>query len=224
MNAVKFIDRSSNLEHSIVALRVDAGGRPRVKRKRVNQWLAFTVLAAPICFASGDSCQLENADEVIGGRTINVAPYFAPAAEIATPKSPNVETAKFIVDAFRLSVSEFSRIIGVSRQAAHDWLNGSSVPSEENVNKLRSLELAATRLSASGITPSSQHLRRVVDFRGSLADNVKSGNDVNSLLDRILAVLVEEQNQRALISQRVSVDASEKPTDDFGIPFYDSRS
>lgn len=129
---------------------------------------------------------------------------------------------KVVIDAYSMSVSELSRIVGVSRQAVHDWLKG-SVPTDENLAKIGLLELIADRILSTGTKPSSRHLKRVLGSTGSVMDSLAAGSDIEPALTRLLEVLAEEQVQRVKLAKNLRGAALEMPTENFGLPYFGSR-
>lgn len=200
-------------------------GRP-LMRKPVSNTAEKWVKVATACVAVAASCVAGtgiNQQKVLidysrqtGQALIRVGGDIS-----ALQQTPGV--AKYIVETFSLSVSELGRIVGVSRQSVHEWLNDGE-PSSENLKKLVALEDIGRRLKKAGLAPNAQMLRRVVSDQGSLAEQVRSDSDYSAILDKVLAILVDEKRQREVLASRISVDVSTKSTDEFGVPFYSSRA
>lgn len=86
----------------------------------------------------------------------------------------------------KISVSELSRVFGVSRQAVHEWIKGGTL-SPRNAQRLSDLARATDVLLEAGIDASPQVFRRKIAGGQSILDATRENGNVVELakaLDR----------------------------------------
>lgn len=100
--------------------------------------------------------------------------------------------------------SDLARVIGVTRQAVHDWLNGSQI-SEANQTKLDALRRIAVSLQRHGIEVSARlFLREFETERRSLSSIIQSGESADGLEEEIIKVTSIEKRQREMLNNTLS--------------------
>ena len=118
----------------------------------------------------------------------------------------------------KISVSELSRVFGVSRQAVHEWMKGSTL-SLRNAQRLSGLAQATDVFLEAGIEASPQVFRRKIVGGPSIFEAVTESGNVVELARALVATLVRESQQRQRLAARLagrsapSVSAAE-----FGTP------
>ena len=115
----------------------------------------------------------------------------------------SADTVRHIRAVLGLSVTELSRLFGVSRQSIHEWNNGGAV-SQENGNKLARISTLADVLVQAKVEVSSYVLRRPLSSGKSLLETALLVDDVVAATSKIVAVLVREARQREVMAERLS--------------------
>lgn len=114
-------------------------------------------------------------------------------------KSEAAQHIQHIRSITKISVSELSRIFGVSRQAVNDWINGKSL-SIQNASKLSDLARAVNILSEEGVALHTGVFYRQIDGGPSIIDALIEGGDVIGLARVLSEKLVREKHQRELLA------------------------
>jgi DNA-binding transcriptional regulator YiaG len=112
-------------------------------------------------------------------------------------------TVRHIRAVLGLSVTELSRLFGVSRQSVHEWSKGSAV-SQENGKKLEKISKLADVLVEAGIEISPHALRRPLSSGKSLLETAISVDDVAAATRKIVTILTREAKQRAVVAERLA--------------------
>lgn len=118
----------------------------------------------------------------------------------------------------KISVSELSRVFGVSRQAVHEWIKGGAL-SPRNAQSLSALAQATDTFLEAGIDVTPQVFRRKVTGGPSILEAVRESGNVVELARTLASTLVRESQQRQRLAARLagrsapSVSATE-----FGTP------
>jgi DNA-binding transcriptional regulator YiaG len=115
----------------------------------------------------------------------------------------SAQTIQHIRAVLGLSVTELSRLLGVSRQSVHDWSNGRAV-SQENGDKLAKISTLADVLVEAKIEVSPYILRRPLSSGKSLLETALSVDDVADATRKIVMVLLREAKQRSLVAERLA--------------------
>lgn len=118
----------------------------------------------------------------------------------------------------KISVTELSRIFGVSRQAVHEWLKGGAL-SPRNAQRLSEFAQAADVFLESGVDVKQGALRRKVSGGQSLLESVGEGGNVIELAHALVGTLSRESQQRQRLASRLA--GRPKPAmaaSDFGTP------
>lgn len=101
----------------------------------------------------------------------------------------------------KISVSELSRVFGVSRQAVHDWIKGDT-PSSRNAQRLSELARATDLFLEAKIEVSPQVFRRKIAGGLSILDAVREDGNLVELAGTLVATLVRESQQRQRLAAR----------------------
>lgn len=118
----------------------------------------------------------------------------------------------------KISVTELSRIFGVSRQAVHEWLKGGAL-SPRNAQRLSEFAQAADVFLESGIDVTPGALRRKISGGQSLLESVGQGGNAIELARALVGTLSRELQQRQRLASRLA--GRPKPAmvaSDFGTP------
>jgi transcriptional regulator with XRE-family HTH domain len=122
-----------------------------------------------------------------------------------------------------ISISDLSSVLGVSRQAIYKWLSGGPI-SDLNREKFEDIAAAANVLA-----PYAQFggllLTRRRNARGiTIVQTLRSGASGQEWAEEISRVLLEEQNQRKIMSQILdSHQRKPRPLNGFGVPLLDEQ-
>lgn len=139
-------------------------------------------------------------------------------------RSP-IEDIRKIQGIFRISVTELSQILSVSRQAIYDWLNGRAI-AVENLAKLKDFASAADLLEREGLELTSYVLKRKIRDGMSLVDLFRSGNPAETAAAELIRILRTERDQKEVLLKRVS-SRKRKPVgayDDWSVPILNERT
>lgn len=119
------------------------------------------------------------------------------------------ENLAWIRKVLKPTITELAHIFGVSRQAVYDWQAGKPT-APENAARLDDLAKAADALVLSGITSSSQLLRRKIAGGKSLRGVVRKGGSAANAAQALAQTLGREAKQpvyhavaSALLGQRI---------------------
>lgn len=105
--------------------------------------------------------------------------------------------------ATKISVSELSRVFGVSRQAVHEWIKGGAL-SPRNAQRLSALAQATDVFLESGIDVTPQVFRRKVAGGPSIFEAVRENRNVVELVKTLAATLLRESQQRQRLAARLA--------------------
>jgi DNA-binding transcriptional regulator YiaG len=134
-----------------------------------------------------------------------------------------VDDIALIREAMKISVSELARICGVSRQAVHEWIKGSTL-SQKNAQRLSELASVAGIFIESGIEVSPQMLRRNISGGQSILGSIDAGKAVD-LARQLVGTLSREAQQRQRLTARLS--GRQKPqldSSEFGAPHFNENA
>lgn len=137
------------------------------------------------------------------------------AADAATSAAGDITHIRQVL---KISVTELSRIFGVSRQAVHEWLKGGAL-SPRNAQRLSEFAQAADVFLESGIDVTPGALRRKISGGQSLLESVGEGGNVIELARALVSTLSRESQQRQRLASRLA--GRPKPAmaaSDFGTP------
>ncbi len=137
------------------------------------------------------------------------------AADAATSAAGDIAHIRQVL---KISVTELSRIFGVSRQAVHEWLKGGAL-SPRNAQRISEFAQAADVFLESGIDVTPGALRRKISGGQSLLESVGEGGDVIELARALVGTLSRESQQRQRLASRLA--GRPKPAmaaSDFGTP------
>ncbi len=107
----------------------------------------------------------------------------------------------YIRETTNISLTELAKICGVSRQAVHEWIKGSSL-SEKNAQYISDLAKAVDILRESKVEISPQTLRRKVSGGISILDAVQESKAAD-LAMQLVDTLVRESEQRQRLASRL---------------------
>lgn len=148
-----------------------------------------------------------NQIEINGERKVTAAPVSASARDIS-----------HIREVTKISVSELARVLGVSRQAVHEWIKGGPL-SDRNVQLLSELAQVADVFLELGIDVTPQILRRKIGGGQSILESVKQDGKAIELARMLVDTLSRESQQRQRLAARFAGRPSPLLTDiDFGTP------
>lgn len=117
------------------------------------------------------------------------------------------DMVRHIRKVLRLSATELSRLLGVSRQTIHEWTKGGAV-SSDNGKKLEKIALLADILTRGNIEISPFILRRPLTSGKTLLETALAADDVVAVTSKAVQILVREARQRELISGRLVASSS----------------
>lgn len=150
--------------------------------------------------------------------TINQIEFEDPrtaAIDVATSATRNIVHIRQFL---KISVTELARTFGVSRQAVHDWLKGSS-PSQQNELRLSELAQVADIFLDAGIDVTPQMLRRRTTSGRSILESVNEDGKVVELARILVETLSREFQQRTRLAERLAERGKVTvPADAFGVP------
>lgn len=136
------------------------------------------------------------------------------------PVSKSVQDIAHIREVTKISVSELSRVIGVSRQAIHEWIKGGPL-SSKNAQQLSELAQVIDVFLESGIDVTPQILRRKIASGSSILESLNREGMAIELAHTLVKTLLRESQQRQRLASRFSGRAGSPLTDiDFGIPHF----
>ena len=137
------------------------------------------------------------------------------AADAATSAVGDIAHIRQVL---KISITELSRIFGVSRQAVHEWLKGGAL-SPRNAQRLSEFAQAADVFLEPGIDVPPGALRRKINGGQSLLESVGEGGNVIELARALVGTLSRESQQRQRLASRLA--GRPKPAlaaGDFGTP------
>ncbi len=139
-------------------------------------------------------------------------------AENGVSKSSSIPQLELIRKVTMVSVTELAKIFGVSRQAVHDWQNGSTI-SDRNKEAIRNFFNIVSSYDKAGLKPSIQDFRRKVNGV-SILDILHSEADSAKLANILVATLVRENSQRSMLAERFkNRPRPQLSNEDFGAPY-----
>ena len=115
----------------------------------------------------------------------------------------SADTVRHIRAVLGLSVTELSRLFGVSRQSIHEWNKGGAV-SQENGDKLAKISTLADVLVTAQVEVSPYILRRPLSSGKSLLETALSVDDVAAATRKIVTILSREARQREVMAERLA--------------------
>jgi len=121
----------------------------------------------------------------------------------------------------KISVSELSRVFGVSRQSVHEWIKGGTL-SLRNAQRLSDLARATDVFLEAGIDASPKVFRRKIVGGQSIFDAIRENGNVVELAKVLTTTLVRESQQRQRLSERLAGRPANPDTStEFGSPHLD---
>lgn len=136
----------------------------------------------------------------------------------ADPVSASARDISHIREVTKISVSELARVLGVSRQAVHEWIKGGPL-SPRNAQLLSELAQVADIFLESGIDVTPQILRRKIGGGQSILESVKQNGKAVELARALVDTLSRESQQRQRLAARLAGRPNTSLTDiDFGTP------
>lgn len=118
----------------------------------------------------------------------------------------------------KISISELSRVFGVSRQAVHEWIKGATL-SHQNAQRLSALAQAIDVFLEFGVEITPQTFRRKVAGGPSIFEAAKEDKNVIELAKTLVVTLVRESQQRKLLAARLAGRSTPSASDiEFGTP------
>lgn len=136
----------------------------------------------------------------------------------ADPVSASARDISHIREVTKISVSELARILGVSRQAVHEWINGGPL-APKNAQLLSELAQVADIFLESGIDVTPQILRRKISGGQSILESLKQHGKAVELAQALVDTLSRESQQRQRLVTRLAGRPNPPLTDiDFGTP------
>lgn len=135
--------------------------------------------------------------------------------------STTSENIAHIRQTTKITVSELSRVCGVSRQAVHEWINGEP-PSAKNAERISELARAVDLILEAGVDASPQALRRKVSGGLSILDAIQADGKIVELAQQLVGTLARESEQRKRLANRlVGRRKPELSSTEFGTPHLD---
>ncbi|MBK8637105.1 MAG: hypothetical protein IPN92_02075 [Chromatiaceae bacterium] len=118
----------------------------------------------------------------------------------------------------KISVSELSRVFGVSRQAVHEWIKGGAL-SPRNAQRLSELARATDVFLEAEIEVSPQVFRRKISGGTSILDAIRDDGNVVDLARTLAATLARESQQHQRLAARLAGRSATSGTSiEFGSP------
>jgi DNA-binding transcriptional regulator YiaG len=136
----------------------------------------------------------------------------------AGPISNSARDIAHIRAVTKISVSELSRLFGVSRQAVHEWIKGGAL-SPRNAQRLSELAKATDVFLEAEIDVTSQVFRRRIAGGPSILEAFREKGNVVELARTLVATLVRESQQRQRLAARLAGrSAPSVSVTEFGTP------
>lgn len=134
------------------------------------------------------------------------------------PVSASARDISHIREVTKISVSELARVLGVSRQAVHEWIKGEP-PSPRNAQPLSELAQVADVFLESGVDVTPQILRRKIGGGQSILESVKQDGKAVELARALVETMLRESQQRQRLAARLAGRPNPPLTTiDFGTP------
>jgi len=131
-----------------------------------------------------------------------------------------IDNLKQIRTVFKPSISDLADLVGVSRQAVYNWLDGER-PSHESADRLEDLAKAADLVAANGL-PTPNRLRRKIRDGKNFMHIVRSGGSAEDAARSLARIAEQEAKQRTLLKSRLAGrQPSKLETSELGIPMLD---
>lgn len=147
----------------------------------------------------------------------DISPVQKPQAENDITKNKSVQQLEIIRKVTKASVTELARIFGVSRQAVHDWQNGSTI-SDRNEEAIENFSNIINIFVNAGLEPTAQDLRRKITGI-SILDNLQSEAESIKVANIIVTTLLREHSQRVMLAARFKTrQRPQLSNEDFGAP------
>jgi transcriptional regulator with XRE-family HTH domain len=130
--------------------------------------------------------------------------YTLPGVRLQSAPRTSAASAQIrrVVTELRISHAAMARILGVSRQALYNWLNGAE-PNPRHQATLAALDRVHATLSPLG-TPIRALLTQPLRESQNFWQLVQAGEDPESLAQLIRAKYDNRANQRTLIAERLA--------------------
>jgi transcriptional regulator with XRE-family HTH domain len=143
-----------------------------------------------------------------------------PVAPVNADTRQPIDNLAQIRAVFKPSMSDLAGLVGVSRQAVYNWLDGER-PSRESADRLEDLAKAADLVAGYGLaTP--YVLRRKIRDGKNLMDIVRSGGSAQDAARSLVRIAEQEAKQRNLLKSRLAGrQLSKLETFELGIPMLD---
>jgi len=103
----------------------------------------------------------------------------------------------------KISVSELSRVFGVSRQTVHEWIKGGAL-SPKNAQTLSMLAQATDTFLEAEIDVTPEVFRRKISGGPSILEAVRESGNVADLARTLVSTLVRESHQRQRLAARLT--------------------
>lgn len=135
---------------------------------------------------------------------INQIEIHDAVSQATNDRSSSVRDLARIREVLKLSITELSRVFGVTRQAVYEWVKGGAL-SPTNAERLSTLARAADVLADSGLAITPHLLRRKIGLMPSLLDSVAQDADVIDLARKLIETLAREAQQRERLTSRLAL-------------------
>jgi DNA-binding transcriptional regulator YiaG len=166
------------------------------------------VMAATLLVGAGTGAYLNPFPSV--QQTRSNATFFSassnPVIDVTLARTP-AEDISHIRDVLSLGVSNLASMLGVSRQAVYNWLNGEQ-PVSEHSAKLHELAQVADLLAEFGTPISGAVLKRKVIRGKTLFEAISEGGSARGSAQILAQILRREQEQRNQMALRLADRAS----------------
>ncbi|MCF6266367.1 MAG: helix-turn-helix domain-containing protein [Desulfuromusa sp.] len=112
-----------------------------------------------------------------------------------------VEDVQRIREFLSPAMSNIAKMLGVSRQAIYNWING-ELPKVEHIERLHEIAVAADMLNESGIVLNGLLLKRKLTDGKNLYDLIAEGRSAQDSVQRLVLIVQREAIQKEILSSR----------------------
>ena len=130
-------------------------------------------------------------------KSVFCRPHEAVRIEQKSPVAVEIEYIKSTLD---LTMTEFARCLGVSRQAPYNWMAGGEIKAE-NAAKLNNLKMAADEIAAANIKSRPLFMQRKLPGGKTLVKSVAAGGDAVTAAQNLVEIYRTEAEQRRMLSE-----------------------
>jgi transcriptional regulator with XRE-family HTH domain len=133
----------------------------------------------------------------------------APARLDVRSAKEHIENIRAVLDP---AISDLAALFGITRQAIYKWINGTSSPEEENLQRVVELSTLADRFKAENVGRADQLLKLRIFSGQSLLDLVRQGAWTEQ---HTLLLIAEANAMRESYQRSGAVGSTTRPSEDW---------